>query len=464
MKNRCWSRAGLLGCAAAGMVLMLSRAEAQTIRYPDRAGYGTAYLYQGTPSERSSNEYGSGFVSGGNRDAGLIKPLQVQATAPRLEPGRIPPAPSTDAGAAAIGQAESGMTPVDANRMAELEAAVAELRGRLDAAGQILPGYSEFPGACQPADCNGCPDPCCPPVVTGFYGGFEFLWLQPNFDNSIAFLSSGPGENLGNGMFGGVAQRSDARAHEFDYDFELSPRIFLGWTHQSGWGIRTRYFQFDASANRPFTTIVPNGDAETPAFQPYLGSGDHFFMDHGIGTEFRAAHSLKIQTWDLEVTNQLVFCRSLVTAGLGLRWVGIDQRYRADTIWAGTDILETLYYNHNFYGAGPTLSLEMVRPFSCCTGLAFYATGRGSVLFGERSQYFKKEDGNTGALTETFTRRDADTAIYIAEVGMGLQYTRGIFFGRTGWEGQWWANAGGPTTTNGDLGLHGISLTLGINY
>ena len=89
---------------------------------------------------------------------------------------------------------------------------------------------------------------------------------------------------------------------------------------------------------------------------------------------------------------------------------------------------------------------------------------RLSVLFGETDQYFKKVDGNTGAITETFTRTTADESLFIGEVGLGLQYTRGKYFGRGGWEGQYWQNAGGPTTNDGDFGLHGLSLTLGLNY
>ena len=73
-------------------------------------------------------------------------------------------------------------------------------------------------------------------------------------------------------------------------------------------------------------------------------------------------------------------------------------------------------------------------------------------------------NGTTGATTETFARSGADDSVYIGEIGMGLQYTRGIFFGRGGWEGQYWHSAGGPTTTDTDIGLLGLTLTLGLNY
>jgi hypothetical protein len=55
----------------------------------------------------------------------------------------------------------------------------------------------------------------------------------------------------------------------------------------------------------------------------------------------------------------------------------------------------------------------------------------------------------------------------IGELEFGLQYSRSwgrgaALFVRGGYEGQIWWGAGGPTDTDSNLGLDGISLSLGV--
>lgn len=383
------------------------------------------------------------------------QPVDIRSAGNRPRPVASQSGPDWRNHVSRVAQMEAQLQALQETRVAELEAEIAELNERLNASSEMLNAYGPmvgYPGGCCG---SGCCEPCCPPVQTGWYAGYEFLFLRPYFDDSIGFLSAADGE---------VADRTHAVAHELDYDYDLASRLFVGYTNDCGLGFRTRYFHYDHDSDRPFYEIPMGGDAETPAIHPYLGSGEHFFMDNGAGNAFSAQSSLMLQTWDLEATNQLTFCRSLVTVGGGLRWLQIEQRYRATSIWNGVDILETLDNQHDFEGVGPTLAVELLRPFSCCSGLALYFNTRGSVLFGSSDQYFKKTDGATGEITETFVRNSADSTVYIAEVGLGLQYTRGIFYARGGWEGQYWADAGNPTTTNGDLALQGLSLTLGLNY
>jgi hypothetical protein len=51
-------------------------------------------------------------------------------------------------------------------------------------------------------------------AASAFYGGFEFLWMRANFDQNVALIIDPPVGNT---------------AVAFDYDYELSPRSWLGW-------------------------------------------------------------------------------------------------------------------------------------------------------------------------------------------------------------------------------------------
>ncbi len=432
----------LFSAAALGAILLASPAGAQEQwRRPTD--------YRSTQLRSSNNDNYSQYR--GYDDDRLI--------APKARPIAGQSGPVWNGDADRVARLESQMESLRTTRVAELEAEIAKMNERIAASGSVLQSmngsYGGY-GAC--GECRtGCCEPCCPPVQTGFYGGIEFLFLKPHFENSTAFISSQNG-NIGN--------RSDARSHEFGYDWDAASRLVLGYTNDCGLGFRTRYFHYDHDSDRPIVNVVPGvGDVQTPAVDPILGNGQQFFLDNGNSPEFTAQSSLKLQTWDFEVTNQLTFCRSLVTVGGGLRYAQMEQRYRAISRWPNNGAVSEVMSNHrDFEGVGPTLALDLLRPISCCSGLSLYFSGRGSALFGESDQVYRKSNPLANPANESFVRNDSNNSLYIAELGLGVQYTRGCFFGRGGWEGQYWAGAGGPITNSGSLGLHGLSFMLGFNY
>ncbi len=431
----------VFSAAALGAVLLVSPAGAQE-QWRTPTDYRSAQLRSNSSNYNSSNYSQYRGYDDDRMITPSARPISDQS------------GPSWNNHVDRVARLESQLETLKTTRVAELEAEIVKMNERIVASGDMLQSMGGGYGVC--GDCRtGCCEPCCPPVQTGWYAGIEFLFLKPHFENSTAFLSSQNGQ---------IANRSNARSHEFNYDWDASSRLVLGYTNDCGLGFRTRYFHYDHDSNRPSVTVSAAGDAETPAIEPILGNGQQFFMDNGAATGFRAQHSLELQTWDFEVTNQLTFCRSLVTVGGGLRYVLMEQRYRADAIHANGHIQESLFNAHDFEGIGPTLAVDLLRPISCCSGLALYFNARGSALFGESNQVYKKVDGTTNLITESYTRNGADNSLYIAELGLGLQYTRGCFFGRGGWEGQYWSGTGGPTTNQGNLGLHGLSLMLGYNY
>jgi hypothetical protein len=430
----------IFSAAALGAILLVSSAGAQE-------QWRTPTDYRSTQLRSNNNNYSQ--YRGYNDDRLIAPSARPAAVQPQSQPGW---SNHSDR----VARMESQMESLRTTRVAELEAEIVKMNERIVASGDMLQSMGGSYGACGGCG-TGCCEPCCPPVQTGFYGGIEFLFLKPHFENSTAFISS---------QSGNIGARSESRSHEFDYDWDAASRIVLGYTNDCGLGIRTRYFQYDHDSNRPIVNVVPGvGDVQTPAIAPILGNGQQFFLDNAAAPEFTAQHSLELQTWDFEVTNQLTFCRSLVTVGGGLRYVLMEQRYRAASqLPNGGAVSEVLTNHHDFEGIGPTLALDLLRPVSCCSGLAVYFSGRGSVLFGESNQAYTKTDPAGVFSTETYTRNGADNSLYIAELGLGVQYTRGCFFGRGGWEGQYWSGTGGPTTNDGNLGLHGLSFMLGFNY
>ena len=101
---------------------------------------------------------------------------------------------------------------VPADRVTQLETELASLRSRFDNSGSVS-SLKSFRLCCT-ADCE---EP-----RTGLHGGFEAVWLKPHFSDDTAFV------------------RSDLTNFEsipFDNQFELTPRVWLGHTWESGFGL-----------------------------------------------------------------------------------------------------------------------------------------------------------------------------------------------------------------------------------
>lgn len=364
------------------------------------------------------------------------------------------PQPNWDNHVARVAQLENQLESLQTTRVAELEAEIARMNERMTSSGDSVYNMGGVGGSCNTCATNCCPS--CPQCRCGFYGGIEFLFLKPHFEDSTLIISS---------QNGGIGNRSNARSHDADYDYDLATRVILGWNDECGLGFRTRFFNYDYGSDRAIARLGAGGVAETPAIQPILGNGQQFFMGNAGAPEFVADHSMELQTWDFEVTNQMSFANTCVTVGGGLRYAMMEQRYRAHAQWPDNGpIQETLRNDHDFHGFGPTLAFEMLRSFDCCRGLSLYFNARGSALFGESDQVYRKTNPLGVPAPETYTRNDTDASLYIAELGLGVQYTRGCFFGRAGWEGQYWNGVGGPTSNTGNMGLQGLSLMLGMNY
>jgi len=283
-------------------------------------------------------------------------------------------------------ESTTAQTPAQGGQVDALADQVAELRARVD---QLSSGGSGS-GACYRA---------------GWYSGVEAVYVKPYFEEGVAASPS--------------------------YDFEVSPRVWLGYQTSSGLGWRVRYWQFDHDAN--------------PVVDPLDGL---------------ERHSLQAQVLDLDVTQFLSFGGFEMTASGGVRYA----RFKADSFDATNGTMNT-----DFEGIGPTLALDMRRPLG--NRLSLIANGRTSVLFGD-TRLQRADDPVFGAFTVT---KDDDLVCSL-ETQVGFEY---VLFGngrrlalRALMEGQLWGMAFeqpdelGPAT--GDAGHDDMGgffgFTLGLQY
>jgi len=338
------------------------------------------------------------------------------------------------------------------DRLASVEAELASLRARLDESGPLgEDGGCDDGGAC-------CGDWREQARAPGWYAGFEFVFLKPHYNNNTALLHDDPG--------GASAATTPSEAFDlginvasvpFDSDYELSPRLWLGYTGEEGLGLRGRYWQFEHSDD-PVTfnsTLFREGFAVAGTF-PLFG----FAAAVGPGSQLTAFHRLDLQTFDLELTQELNWCRSQVTLGGGLRYVRNKQRYEA--VGSVLNVpLDSVSFDQSFEGFGPTVALDFVRPI-CNSAWAIYGSGRASALFGEQRYLTTNDFLIFGA--SNHAQNDATRAIL--EMQLGLEYERELgcrtLFLRGGYEGQYWLDGGGTNVAEGDLGLHGLSIGFGL--
>ena len=300
---------------------------------------------------------------------------------------------------------------------------------------------------------DSCTDACC--ACPMFYAGAEMVWLKPHFNSATAFsLSDLPLTPDGD-------DPSAMQNIPFEYDYEISPRIWFGYRAASGTGVRARYWLYDHLAsenvfdgNYPFASIsvrVPNAIVEFPLLLPITGGW------------IEAAHRLDLETIDVEVTRDITFGPTVLRVAGGLRYLDMSQEYKACAT-DGTYCYAMVDYDQHFEGIGPTIALEVGHELWCC--FSIYAHVRGSVLFGNRNSRLEGFWSNTVLGTGTILNDSpsGDNVLSVGEVGLGLEANFGTVFARIGYEGQLWWGAGGPTDSTSDLGLHGFHVTGGLMF
>jgi hypothetical protein len=275
----------------------------------------------------------------------------------------------------------------------------------------------------------------------GWYAGFDVSFTKPQLKESFQAIEidllTGTQSLLG-----------------FSYDYDPAYRAWLGYEGPEGVGIRGRYWQYDHGGNTlslvsdPFTIV--GAQSITVIFPGVITSVDP-------GEVLTADSDFNVQTFDLEMTQQIQLGRVSGRVGAGLRYARMEQSNSA-VISDGFIVEQILTTQRVFEGIGPMLSGEFRRPFGCC-GLAGVVSARGGVLFGEKSLSRFENNGSSG-LPPFISLGSVDEVSGVGELDVGLEWRRATEHGslaiRGAYEGQLWTDAGAPTLTF--LGFEGFRI------
>ena len=193
-----------------------------------------------------------------------------------------------------------------------------------------------------------------------------------------------------------------------DYDFEPTPRVWLGWQRSDGLGIRARWFEYDGTSNSTAPNII---------------------------------RDLNMLTFDLELTD---------TFTLGAKWEGL---FSGGLRYAHYEQIRSTTGANNFLeidsAYGLVLGVELYRPLR--NNLYLFGLGRASAMYG----------------TDVFANgiHSDDVTFFITELQGGAEYRREIcgttyVFARAAVESQYWAGVSNNDTE--DIGLLGFYFSLGL--
>ena len=295
--------------------------------------------------------------------------------------------------------------------------------------------------------CNSCADVCCRPRMCsnrGIIGGYDFLWLSPNFSNAISWQHRSI-----------VGPVTVVTSHGYPTDYNMAPRFWLGYKGQNGLGVRVRYEQFDQTL---MSASIDSVDATQTVFFDSLSATNGQILSFTTGMEM---HVL-----DIDITKDFKVGCADVTLGAGLRYGKLLFDYGGLV----TDAQSTLQFisagENSFEGIGPTAFIDFKTPIRQ-SALSVVGGLRGSVLFGRG-----RDDEYVGRVIDpvavSMTVEHANRSTGIIDASLGLQYdrclTRGIDgFIRVAWEGQLWMDVGSPVQSSGDMALQGLCIGFGIN-
>ena len=234
-------------------------------------------------------------------------------------------------------------------------------------------------------------DACCHQHF-GLYAGAALVIAKPHFEDEV-----------------------DVGFDAASYDYEVTPRVWMGYRNDCGAGIRARYWVFDHASNEPAAVA-------------------------------QAPFSLNVRTADLEFT-QVACVGPLVAEFFG------GARY------GKVEHLNNNGEGLDFEGIGPQVGVDLLIPTRSCISL--YGGTRAAVLFGS-TKY--NANGSPG---------DADL-MPVFELQLGAEYVRclggGLFAIRSGVEAQVWPSGvdepanGIATSTRTDNSFGFLGYVFGAEF
>ncbi len=293
---------------------------------------------------------------------------------------------------------------------------------------------------------------CCTPVMPSqLYAGYSFLFAKLHFQESFRAM---------------VVDNATGTLNlvPFETDYEITPRIWMGYRGERGLGVRTTYWSYDHNDDR-LTLVndglnVPQATSTTVIFPALISTalpGDRLTVDN----------SMEATSFDLEATYDARIQRAELNLRGGLRYIKVEQTFDAAVLGGPVPgvVPASLNWSREFEGVGPTMTADMKLPIGS-RGLYGKGSAGLSFLFGEKTLARSVVNDVTPIATPpNVLLNDADeiTGVYQASVGLGWERRTnfGEVFIESMYESQLWTAGGAPTLTF--MGFNGFSLNLGVS-
>lgn len=326
-------------------------------------------------------------------------------------------------------------------------------------------------GSCEPS-CEPCCEPCgapCPYKIPdhrrkcGFYVDGQALYLQPRWQNNPAWVA-------GPDIFLVPDGTVTATQKDFEFDWQVSPRVEIGFSNDCGFGLRGRAFYFSQNAQESITRDTPDVSIRTAAPLGLAG-----FL--GLGDTANLAAELTMYTGDVEFTHDLQAGRWALRMSVGGRFAHIEQNYQATAVTPAGAAAGGIYSGLEFDGGGPTVALEAHRRVGK-TNWAGFGMIRTSLLYGTYDQNVTVSGPN--AILPTQATKATEDFLPVLELEGGIEWVKPmkemLIFCRAGFVAQTWFGAcnssdsspnffgGANSNSRSNLSFLGGMLTAGVQF
>ncbi|HEY2841239.1 MAG TPA: Lpg1974 family pore-forming outer membrane protein [Pirellulales bacterium] len=207
-------------------------------------------------------------------------------------------------------------------------------------------------------------------VPQGIYAGADYLLLKPRMSEPVPFFSGSGNNNTIN-----------INANTYDFNFQSSPRVFLGWRNaETGSALQFTYWHFQESTSTGFDASNQNSGfiPNAPMFLFLIGNG----FQSNNGDSISSQMKMNLNVYDIEFYKPMVLGggRWLMTGSIGARI--LDYRQTMNTIAIDSGRMPTFSERNDlrYTGAGPRASFE-ARRIVGANG-ALYARGGCALLVG----------------------------------------------------------------------------------
>lgn len=289
---------------------------------------------------------------------------------------------------------------------------------------------------------NGTDANACNKSKGGFYFGAAAVWAKPHFKEAFQYSRT----NVVSGQQTLVP---------FQYDYDATPRITLGFTNREGVGLRATYWNYEGEGTT--STNVADGmnvfgaHAVTIIFPANI-------LAFIPGSTLQNQDSLEAQITNLYATYDTSFDGINVSGGVGLRYARLLQTLSSVVTGPAP---ASLNWTREYHGLGPSVELDAKKRIGC-SRFSGVANGSGAFLFGKKTiNRTVFGDASPQPASPFLTLDEADEVVGIGEAGFGLEWTATTARGseltfRGTYEGSLWAEAGAPTL--GFLGFQGFAI------